>query len=220
MQDLTQPKIVRTSLLAGLITAIACFPRLALVPQKTHPLWFGTFLLFFCSTTLWGFVFAWHTKYSGWKVFRSRISSKDGLIAFGLGCIFTLLAWQAFDPFFRLQTPQNYPTTFSVWVAMSLFDLSLHPLFFILAPLAFFLRLFHSRHVAVVLTVSFSIILVSFKAYSGYISLPWHLAALFLIFRTISSFLSIYFYTRGGLLLLACWVVPLQIRSLLVLYQH
>src|SRR5258708_40307359 len=73
MRALAEPKVLRSALIAALLSALVCFPRLSLWSTRVYPLWYLEALLFLGGTVLWAFVFAWHTNYTGLPVFTSDV---------------------------------------------------------------------------------------------------------------------------------------------------
>src|SRR5262245_51574639 len=94
---------------------------------------------------LWGFVFAWHTKYSGRPVFTVHVSTRDVAIATLSGIGLSIALRMFVDPLARSAMPEDYPANVAEWLAMCLFMLSLNQLFVVFAPFAWLMRLSKNR---------------------------------------------------------------------------
>jgi hypothetical protein len=215
MQSLLQVPVFFRATVAALLTAAACYPRLAMWPERPSSVWELEFILLTCTGVLWGFVFAWHQEYSGRPVLTFKLRRNDVLTALGAGVGIALLMYLVFDPVLRVQAPKEYPTTVALWAAMSLFGCALQPLFFLFAPMALCLRLTQSRRASMVMTILFVLFLVALKVRENQVSLPPVMAAAFAITRMLAAFLALHFYLRGGLLLPLCFGIPIQWRLLI-----
>ena len=69
MRDLIRPELIKPTAYAALATAILCLPRLLLWTNRVYPIWYLDAIIFTGGFVLWGFVFAWHSKYTGRPVF-------------------------------------------------------------------------------------------------------------------------------------------------------
>jgi hypothetical protein len=61
MRRLADPNVLRSAILAALLTTLACAPRVLLWTTRPYTLGYLEAVLFFGSIVLWAFVFAWHT---------------------------------------------------------------------------------------------------------------------------------------------------------------
>ena len=130
---------------AALVSALACYPNLSLWLKPSAPIWYLEAVIFLCCIILWGFVFAWHTPYTGRPVFVL----KPGLKPFCAATVIGILAaacfvcgWiRRFDPSCR----KNYPADLKHWLATVLFSLALIQLFLVFAPFDWLMRLLKNR---------------------------------------------------------------------------
>ena len=129
----------------------------------------------------------------------------------------TALFWHfAIDPWLRVKTPENYPATMAQWLAMALFSLGLKQLFFVFAPFAWLIRLFGKKAPAFILTVAFGLAVILIREYrlpSPMLAEPFFLGLLAL--RGAAEAFSVYFYLRGGVLLVWWWELLFQSRHFL-----
>ena len=216
MRSLARPEVLRSAIIAGLCSALVCWPRIATVPHQRYPVWYLEAVVLLGSIVLWGFVFAWHTQYTQCPVFTLKVAAWPFALATGAG-LATALFWHiALDPWLRVKAPGNYPTTMAQWLAMTLFSLGLKQLFFVFAPFAWLIRLFGKKAPAFILTVAFSLAVIIIREYrlpSPTLAepfFPWLLA-----FRGAVEAFSVYLYLRGGVLLVWWWDLLLQSRLLL-----
>lgn len=213
MRSLFQPRVLKLAVNAALITALVCYPRLALWPEQERrlPIWFLETAIFLTTSVLWGFVFAWHTKYTRLPVFTLKLNRKllAGATVAGLLAAFL---WHTFiDPRLRTIIPQDYPTTFWAWLAGVLFTLSLSQLFLVFAPFAWLVRIFQNRTVATALTMLLGVLVLVLKARSVTVPTPADLLATLLVFRIAIGIVAVLLYLRGGVLLV--WWCALLIEA-------
>jgi hypothetical protein len=152
MQHLLQPRVLNQASVAGLATALLCYPRLSLWLHRPGPLWYLEAVIFCCAIILWSFVFAWHQPGTGRPPFSFKLETGPFLIAtmtgLGLGapCHFWL------DPALRGKFPEEYPADFNHWLATVLFTLALGQLFVIFACFDWLIRVFKQPWIALLLT--------------------------------------------------------------------
>jgi len=217
MQDLVQPRTLSLASIAALASALACYPRLMLWLNRPAPVWFLEALLFLCSIVLWGFVFAWHTSYTGRPVFILKIEPGP-FVAVTLLAIIAVVVFHLFlDPSLRLQIPEEYPVNQKEWVASLLFSLFFSQLFLLFAPFAWLMRLCQNRWVATTLTVLLGIFILALKFQSLSKPLPLLLMVAVLAGRTAMGFLAVWFYLRGGVILIWWWAFLFEARNWLYL---
>ena len=216
MRRLIQPAVIKPAALAASGTALVCYPRFALW-QTPYPTWYLELVLLLGGFVLWAFVFAWHTPFSGRPVFKFPIdlSLFAGATMAAL-LVATVLHW-VLDPTFRARTPADYPTSLNQWTGMTLFAVAFHPLFLIFAPLAWTLRLFRRLGIAFALTVLFGVFVMVVKTQSAPTPLPPAVFIELLGLRLALGSLAVFFYLRGGALLVWWWSFLLQLRHLLTL---
>lgn len=219
MRSLGQPEVLRSASIAALLTALVCYPRFRLAPPQPYPIWYLESVLFLGGIVLWGFVFAWHTKYSGYPVFTRSISPALFCLTTALGVVVAsgLYLWQ--DPILRARAPEEYPADLRHWLARLLFALAFSQLFLTFAPFAWLMRLTRRKGLASVLTVLFAVfvLLVQRRA------LPPSTVMLFwgpLLTRVVVSSLALFCFLRGGVLLVWWLGLLLQSRHLITLLGH
>ncbi len=215
MRHLAQPRVLQLAVIAALLTTLACYPRLALWPNRPQPLWYLEAVIFFCSTFLWGFVFAWHAHYARRPVLALQIEPQlFGVITLA-GVVVALIFHSFLDPVLRLKMPEDYPADPGQWFAWVLFSLAFNQLFFVFAPFAWLIRLFQNRRVATVLTVLFGAAVLAIKIHSTPAPISTALFAALLAGRIAMGFLAVSFYLRGGVLLSWWWTLLIETRHLL-----
>jgi hypothetical protein len=214
VRQLAQSEVLKSASIAALLTSLACYPRLSLWPDRHYPLWYLEALLFLGGMVLWAFVFGWHTKYTHRLVFTRKLEFRPFLAATVAGiCLATGLRLFV-DPPLRLEIPEDYPGSLDQWIAMTLFTLTFSQLFLVFAPFAWLVRLFHSRRIAIPLTVLFGVCVLMAKTRSAPMAIPPGLSLALVIVRVVAELLSLYFYLRGGVLLVWWWGFLLQARHL------
>ena len=201
MRDLIQPKLIKPIAYAALATTILCIPRLYTWSSRNNPIWYLAGVIFTGGFVLWGFVFAWHTKYAGRPVFTLSIKARDFAFA-TLAGISTAVALRLFiDPLARQATAEDYPASLEEWLAMCLFTLSLNQLILVFAPVAWLMRLFKSRTIAVTLTVLFGLVVLILKLQHVPTPITPSLFNMLIVARLIVGILSVEIYLRGGVVL-------------------
>ncbi len=216
MRRLIQPEVIKPAGLAAGATALVCYPRFALW-QSPYPTWYLELVLLAGGFVLWAFVFAWHTPFTGRPVFKFPIDLRCFASATMAGLLVAAGLHWFLDPTFRARTPADFPTSFDQWIGMTLFALAFHPLFLIFAPLAWALRLFRRLGIAIALTVLFGVFVMVVKTQSAPTPLPPTVFIELLGLRLVLGSLAIFFYLRGGVLLVWWWQFLLQLRHLLTL---
>jgi hypothetical protein len=215
MRLLTQPTVLARAGVAATITALACYPRLAMWSERTHSVLFLWLMLLWAVFVLWAFVFAWQWEYGHRPVLGLTFSPKLWAIATLCGVAWAALLYFLIDPQLRVITPKEFPTDGNSWLAMSLFAIGFDPLFLCFAPFAFFARLSRRPEVPVALTVLFGISVFWLRMhYSPVLPAPGFIA-LMMTMRLAAGFLSVWFYLRGGALLVWWVALILQLRHLL-----
>jgi hypothetical protein len=216
MRSLGRPEVLRSAIIAGLCSALVCWPRIATAPHQLYPVWYLEAVVLLGSIVLWGFVFAWHTQYTQRPVFTLKVAPWPLALATSAG-LATALFWHfAIDPWLRVKAPADYPTTMEQWLAMTLFSLGLKQLFVVFAPFAWLIRLFGRKEPSFVLTVVFGLAVVIIREYRSpfpMLAEPFFLGLLAL--RAAAQALAVYLYLRGGVLLVLWWELLLLGRHLL-----
>ena len=215
VRHLLQPRILNLAVIAALASAVACYPRVALWPNRSAPVWYLEGAIFLCGIVLWGFVFAWHTQYAHRPVFILKLEPKLFVGVTAAAIIAAAVFDLAIDPSLRSKVPEDYPFDLVHWFAFVLFSLALNQLFLLFAPFAWLMRLFKRRWVATNLTVLFGVILLAMRIHSFPTPLPPLLAAALLTGKIVMGFLAVSFYLRGGVLLVWWWTFLFEARHLL-----
>lgn len=214
MRSLAETKVLMHAAVAALIGALACYPRIAHWPRPAYPIWYLEAVLLVGGFVLWAFVFAWHAKYSGRPVFSSRPTVAPLIQTTVAGILVAILLHQLVDPIFRARTPEDYPVNFTEWLAMTLFTLAFNQLFLVFAPFAWALRLAKNPWAAIGFTVLFGVLVAVMKARSSPAPASGSLLCLILTVRAGVSFLSVWFYSRHGIIVTWWWGFLLQTRHL------
>ena len=215
MRRLTQPRVLKWAGIAALATALACYPRLLLWPDRPAPIWYLEATIFLCGIVLWGFVFAWHTEYTRRPVFVFKLELGPFIAVTLIGISAAVVFRLFLDPSLRLKLPEEYPADLKQWIAWLLFSLSFNQLFLLFAPFAWSMRLFKNRWAATSLTVLFGIFVQALKVHSSPVPLSPALLAMLMAGRIVMSFLAVWFYLRGGVLLIWWWTFLFEARHLL-----
>ena len=215
MRHLFQPRVLNHASLAAALSALACYPRLNLWLHRPAPIWYLEATIFICGIMLWGFVFAWHEFYTKRPAFVFKLELKPFVVAALMGIGAALAVHQWLDPALRPKMPEDYPVDLPHWFALALFSLAFNQLFLIFAPFAWLMRLFKNRWVAGSLTVLFGACVLLMKAQSLPTSVPTPLVVAFVAGKVITGSLAIWFYLRGGVILVWWWALLFESRHLL-----
>jgi hypothetical protein len=215
MRHLAEPEVLKSAGSAAFVTAVLCYPRLALWPGRPFPIWHLEATIFLGTVVLWAFVFAWHTRYSQRPVFTLNVEASLWALATAAGLVVTATLHLFLDPTLRATTPQDYPSDFKQWVAMTFFNLAFVQLFLLFAPVAWLLRLFHNRRIATLGTVLFGLVVLGLKAQASTTPFPLTLFASLFILRIGFGLLTVALYFRGGVALVSWWSFLLEARHLL-----
>jgi hypothetical protein len=215
MRHLAQPRVLILAGTAALATTLACYPRLSLWVNRAYPLWYLEAVLFFCTTVLWGFVFAWHTSYTRRPVFALKVEPRWFITVTVAGIVVATALHLFLDPSLRLRMPEDYPADPNQWLALVLFSLALNQLLLVFAPFAWLVRLLHNQRAATALTVLLGTVVLAIKIQSLSTPVPPALFAALLAGRIAMGFLAVTFYLRGGVLLSWWWTLLIEARHLL-----
>jgi hypothetical protein len=215
VRHLLQPRVLNLAVIAALASTLACYPRLSLWLNRSEPVWYLEGTVFLCSTVLWGFVFAWHMPYTHRAVFILK-QERGPLIAATVVAIIAAAVFDLLlDPLLRSKMPQDYPADLEHWFAFVLFSLAINQLFLLFAPFDWLMRLCKNRWVATHLTVLFGALLLVLRIQSLSTHLTPTLFAAILIGKIALGFLAVWFYLRGGVLLVWWWTILFEARHLL-----
>ena len=197
------------SAVAAMFTTIACYPRLMLWLERPYSVVLMCIMMFVCTFVLWAFAFAWQKPYAGRDVIANGFSLKIWIAATLLSLAWAAVLRYGIDPQLRVVTPKEFPDSWKMWIAMTLFTLALTPLFLTFAPFAFFMRLFRLQRFCMALTVLFGVFVLFLKLQSGASHPPFLLALELTALRLAGGFAGLYFYLRGGALPV-WWMVVIQ----------
>ena len=214
MRSLAQPEVLKSAATAAFACSVACYPRLSLWLNRPYYLWYLEAVLFLCGIVLWGFVFAWHTKYTRRPVFAWKVGVVPFAVTTLTGVCLAVALHVWLDPMLRIRTPEDYPQTLFQWIALVLFTLAFTQLYLVFAAFAWFVRLFQNTPMAAILTVLFGVFVLLIKNHASPTPMPTALLTGLLISRLALGALSVYFFLRGGVLLAWWWGLLLQSRHL------
>jgi hypothetical protein len=211
MRALADPEVLKKSIAAAAVSALACLPRLHAWETRRYPVWYLESVLFLGSIVFWAFVFGWHTKYSGRPLFTLCPDRFAFGIATAAGVLGAVTQHYLFDPTLKARAPEDFPTTFGQWMIMILFILTFIDLLVVFAPFDWLMRLSHSTRVATGLTIVFGMFVVWLKQRTVHERLSPSFLAMLLCSQALAGLLSVFFYLRGGILLV--WWCHLLIHS-------
>ena len=214
MRNLAQPQVLKLAGIAALVSTMASYPRLSLWLNRPGPMWYLEAVIFFCSMVLWGFVFAWHTPYTQRPVFTLRIEPRWFIAVTLIGIVATLISHLWLDPSLRSTVPEDYPADLKQWCAFVLFSMAFKQLFLLFAPFDWLMRLIKYRWAATILTVLFGIFVLVIRIRALPTPLPPLLLAALLAGRIVMGFLAVWFYLRGGVILIWWWTLLFEARLL------
>ena len=215
MQHLLQPQTLKAASIAAAVSALACYPQLAAHPISQFPLWFLEANVFVCTVILWGFVFAWHTPYTGKSVFILKQEPKIFIIATVVGLGIAAIFHLCFDPALRAKFPKEYPQDLQAWLASVPFSFALTQLFLIFGPCDWVIRLAKNRWAAMIFTGVFAAFVQLMKIQTLKTPISPLLVTALLTTRFAGGFLAVWFYLRGGALLVYWWALLVACRHLL-----
>jgi hypothetical protein len=203
MRKLAQPQVVSAAAVAAALGAALSLPRMLLWAKRPFPLWYLETTLFLGGFVFWAFVFAWHTEYTRRPVFTLKIKPAVFAGATLVGVLAAVGLRFFLDPSFRRISPEDYPADFQHWVASTLFALAFTQLFLLYAPFAWLMRLFRNEQVATVLTIALNVAVLLLKTHASPTPPPFSMILELLALRIGLVFFAIWFYLRGGILLVA-----------------
>jgi hypothetical protein len=215
VRHLFQPRVLLRASAAAAVTALACYPQLLLWLNRPESVWLLDLTIFVCSIVLWGFVLAWHTQYTHRPVlvFKPPAWPFIAVTLLALGGGAAVHEW--LDPILRPHAPEEYPSDLNHWAAEMLFGLFLSQLFVLFAPFAWLMRLFKNLWVAAILTAMWGVFLLVIENQSLSLPVPPPLFVVLVAGRIIMGLLGVWFYLRGGILLIWWWAILYEARHLL-----
>jgi hypothetical protein len=220
VRRLAQPEVIRSAVIAALVGALLCYPRLLLWQTRAYPVWYLEAVLFLGGIVLWAFVFAWHTEYTNRPVFTITWTPALFAAATITGILAAVVSRLFLDPSLRLKIPEDYPANFQQWVATALFSLAFGQLFLLFAPFAWLIRLTRNRGIAIVMTVLFGVAVLLLKNQSSQTPIQFPLFAAILVLRILMGLLLVLFYLRGGVILVWWCGLLIEARHLFTLGEN
>jgi hypothetical protein len=211
MRRLAQPEVVGSAALAATFSAMLSLPRMLLWTDRKFPVWYAEATLFLGGFVLWAFVFAWHREYTRRPIFTLRIRPTILAAATLAGILAAAVSHFYFDPSLRTINPEEYPADFKHWIASALFALAFTQLFLVFAPYAWSVRLFRNERIAMALTVAIGVSVWLLRIQATPHPLPTALFIGLFAMRIIQAVLAVWFYLRGGILLV--WWLGLLIET-------
>jgi hypothetical protein len=172
-------------------------------------------MIFLCAIVLWGFVFAWHTQYTHRPVFVFRLEGGPFIAATAVAIIAATVFALLLDPPLRSSMPDDYPADLEHWFAFALFSVALTQLFLLFAPFAWLMRLCKNLRLSASLTVLFGVGVFAMRMHTLTTPLSPPLMAVLLAGKIATGFLAVWFYLRGGVLLIWWWTFLFEARHLL-----
>lgn len=215
MRHLLQPRVLNQAALAAGLSALACYPRMTFWQNRSAPVWYLEATIFLCAIVLWGFVFAWHTPYTGRPVLAFKLEPRSFFTVTLTGLLAAAVYHLWLDPPLRAQLPEEYPADARHWLAALLFTLGLNQLFLTFALCDWLLRLLKRPWLVAVLAALFGAGLLVLKLESLATPLPTPLLVGLLTGRIAAGFLAVIFYLRGGVVLVCWWNFLFESRHLL-----
>ena len=218
MRRLGQPKVVASAAIAAVLSMLLSLPRIWLWDQRKLPIWYLEATVFFGGFVLWAFVFAWHTEYTHRPVFTLKFKLPIFAVATLAGILAALGLHFFLDPPLRLITPEDFPSDVEHWIASTLFSLAFTQLFLLFAPFAWLMRLFKNEQVATWLTITLGVLVLVLKTRASPTQPPFLLFFELLVLRIALGYVGIWFYLRGGILLV--WWIGLLTEARHLLDFH
>jgi len=220
MRHLAKPEVVKSAAIAASVSAALSLPRMLLWEQRPVPVWYTEAMIFLGGFVLWAFVFAWHTEYTRRPVFTLKINARIAAAATLAGIAAALSLYWLLDPSLRARSPQDYPLDLAQWFATVLFALGFTQLFLVFAPFAWSVRLLRNKQAAIVLTLALSVAVLILKTNSSPTPLPFGVFLELLVVRVVFGYFGLWFYLRGGILLVTWLGFLIEARHLLSLLGH
>lgn len=215
MRNLAKIEVVKFAALAALAGCMICYPRLAYWPKPPYPVWYLEAVLLACGFVLWAFVFAWHAENTKQPPFNIKVKIRPYIVVTLVGLVIGVLLYEFVDPAFRERMPEDYPASFGEWIARTLFSLGFTQLLLVFAPFEWSVRLTKRRWIGIVFTVLFGVFIVLAKSRSAPTQVPPSLLLPLLIARAATAFLTVWLYSRYGVILVWWWSFLIQTRHVI-----
>ena len=200
--------------LAGVLSALACSPRLAHWPRRPDDVWFLVAVMGWAAFVMWAAVFGWQAKHGQREVFPKRVPAHLWFVTVALGLVGAAISFHFGDPTLRRLAPTDFPQNPGQFAEHVLFNLALEQLFLCFAPFAFGVRLLPSVKAAGVGVVLFGLLVFALKLQSLAAALPWDLVLGLVCFRALHSAVTVWLYCQGGVWLVWLFALLLQCRHL------
>lgn len=213
MRSFAEPVVLLRAAIAGALTALACYPRIAHWNSREDAVWFLVAVIGWAAFVMWAAVFAWHEKHAGREVFPKRVSPNLWLVALALGGVGAVISFHFGDPTLRQLAPTDFPRNPGQFAEHVLFNLAFEQLFLCFAPFAFAVRLLPGAKAAGAGVVLFGLLVLALKLQSVAAAITWEMALGLGFFRALSSAVTVWLYWQGGV-----WLVWLF--ALLLLCRH
>lgn len=198
MRSLAEPAVLLRAAIAGALSALACYPRLANWTHRKDDVWFLVAVVGWAVFVMWAAVFAWHEKHGRLEVFPKRVPPNLWLVALALGGAGAAISFHFGDPTLRQLAPTDFPQNPTQWAEHALFNLAMEQLFLCFAPFAFFVRLLPSAKAAGISVVLFGLLVFALKLQSVSAALTWDVAVGLVCFRALHSAVTVWLYLQGG----------------------
>lgn len=212
MRSLAEPAVLLHAAIAGALSALACYPRLADWTQRKYDVWFLVVVLGWVAFVMWAAVLAWHERYSQREVFPKRVPPDLWLTTLALGLAGAVISFFFGDATLRQIAATDFPANPSQWLEHLLFDLALGQLFLCFAPFAFFVRLLPGLKAAAVGTVLFGLLVFALNLRRVPTTLPWDAMLGLAFLRALHSAVTVWLYVRGGVWLVWLFAMVLLAR--------
>lgn len=212
MRSLADPDVVGRALLAGTISAVACYPRLVNWSQREDAVWFLVAFVGFTAFAMWAAVFAWHEKHGGRALMPRNVPAPFWALTTALGLAGAAVAFHFGDVALRRIAFTDFPQNANEWAEHLLFNLAMEQLFLCFAPLAVGLRLLPNATAAGVTTVLFGLFVFALKLRGVAADLPADLLFVLFACRAVQGAVTVWLYWQGGLAAVWYFVLLLQIR--------
>lgn len=212
MRSLADPDVLGRALLAGTISAVACYPRLANWSQREEAVWLLLALVEFTAFAMWAAVFAWHEKHGGRALMPRNVPAPFWGLTVALGAAGAAVAFHFGDVALRQIAATDFPQNAHEWAEHLLFNLAMEQLFLCFAPFALGLRLLPNATAAGVTTVLFGLFVFALKLREVPADLPADFVGVLLACRAAQGAVTVWLYRQGGLVAVWLFVLLLQIR--------
>lgn len=214
MRHLLQPRVLGQASLAAAVATLACYPRLSLWTVSPLPAPLLALTMFVCGIVLWGFVFAWHTPYTGRPVLTVKLEKNLFVATTLAGLVLALVCRLWLDPELSRILPEDFPADLERWLVTLPFLFGFGLLFLTFAPFDWLMRLCRRTWIAALLTALFGVGVTAMRLEPHVDAIPPLVLAGLLAGRFVGALLAVFLYLRGGLLLAWWWAFLFELRLL------